>query len=445
MDIINLQVVAHKLSTVRNADVIAVLSSGSIAEIGTHDELVNKNGHYAKMAKFQRHISCVDNNENNSESLLISSVARSSGGKKSTTRSSPATFSSPLPTSHSTSNGPAAPNYPSPSFYRLLSLNSPEWKQGLIGCFSAIAFGTVQPVYALTIGGMISAFFLHNHEEMQSRIRTYSFIFTSLCLASMIVNISQHYNFAYMGEHLTKRIRLKLLEKILTFEAAWFDEDKNSSGILCSRLSNEASLVKSLVADRISLLIQTTSAVTTAMVIGLIVAWKLALVMIAVQPLTILCFYTRKVLLSTISSKFVKAQHHSTQVAVEAVYNHRIVTSYGSVRKVVEIFDEAQDEARKEARKKSWMAGIGMGSAQGLTFISWALDFWYGGKLVNSGNISAGDVFKTFFVLVSTGKVIAEAGSMTSDLAKSSAAVASIFAILDRKSLIPGTYNVSIL
>lgn len=66
------------------------------------------------------------------------------------------------------------------------------------------------------------------------------------------------------------------------------------------------------------------------MVIGLILAWKLALVMIAVQPLTIVCFYTRKVVLSTITSKFVKAQSLSTQVTAEAVNNHRIVTSFGT-------------------------------------------------------------------------------------------------------------------
>ncbi|CAI0628625.1 unnamed protein product [Linum tenue] len=191
-----------------------------------------------------------------------------------------------------------------------------------------------------------------------------------------------------------------------------------------------------LSADRVSLLVQTTSAVTIAMIMGLVVAWKLALVMIAVQPLTILCFYTRKVLLSTISTKFVKAQNQSTQIAVEAVYNHRIVTSFGSVGKVLELFDQAQEEPRREARKKSWMAGFGMGSAQCLTFMSWALDFWYGGTLVEKGEISAGAVFKTFFILVSTGKVIAEAGSMTSDLAKGSAAVASVFKILDRQSLI---------
>ena len=419
------QVVAHKLSTIRNADLIAVVSGGCVVEIGSHNDLINRKvGHYAKLVKLQR-LTSYDDVEQNIE-IHTSSVGRSSA------KSSPAVFAvSPLPmeTPQSTSPKP-------PSFTRLLSLNSPEWKQALTGSFSAIAFGAVQPIYALTIGGMISAFFAPSHYEMQVRIRTYSLIFCSFTLISIILNLVQHYNFAYMGEHLTKRIRQRTLEKILTFETAWFDKEQNSSGALCSRLSNEASLVKSLVADRVSLLVQTTSAVTIAMILGLAVAWKLALVMIAVQPLTILCFYTRKVLLSTISTNFIKAQNQSTQIAVEAVYNHRIVTSFSSIGKVLEIFDKAQEAPRKEARKKSWFAGIGMGSAQCLTFMSWALDFWFGGTLVEKGQISAGDVFKTFFILVSTGKVIAEAGSMTTDLAKGSAAVASVFEILDRQSLI---------
>ncbi|KAG8376062.1 hypothetical protein BUALT_Bualt09G0024500 [Buddleja alternifolia] len=429
-------VVAHKLSTIRNADVIAVVSGGSIVETGTHNDLIEMNGHYARLAKLQRQFSTLDQDQ--TTDVHLSSAARSSTGRKSTARSSPASFVSPLPIDNTT---PKLPSHPPPSFSRLLALNSPEWKQALMGSFSAMAFGTIQPIYALTIGGMISSFFISNHAEMQARIEKYTLVFTSLFLISITVNLCQHYNFAYMGENLTKRIRLKMLKKILTFEAAWFDEEQNSSAALCSRLSNEASMVKSIVADRVSLLIQTISAVTTAMIIGLIVAWKLALVMIAVQPLTILCFYTRKVILSTITSKFVKAQSQSTQIAAEAVYNHRIVTSFGSIGNVLQIFDEAQDEPRMEARKKSWLAGIGIGSAQGLSFMCWALDFWYGGKLVSRGELSAGDVFKTFFVLVTTGKVIAEAGSMTSDLAKGSAAIASIFAILDRQSLISSSYT----
>ncbi|XP_022754975.1 putative ABC transporter B family member 8 [Durio zibethinus] len=425
-------VIAHKLSTVRNADLIAVVNNGCIIEMGSHNDLINmENGHYAQLAKLQRQFSC-DDREQNPETRL-SSVGRISTGRLSTAKSSPAFFATPLLNIES----PKPVSHPSPSFLRLLSLNSPEWKQGLIGSLSAIAFGAVQPVYALNVGGMISAFFAKSHQEMQSRIRTYAMTFSLLALFSIILNLIQHYNFAYMGERLTRRIRKRMLEKMLSFEAAWFDEEKNSSGALCSSLSNQASMVKTLVADRISLLVQTTSAVSIAMIIGLIVAWKLAVVMIAVQPLTILCFYTRKVLLSSMSTNFVKSQNQSAQIAVEAVYNHRIVSSFGSIGKVLQLFDEAQEEPRKEARKKSWLAGIGMGSAQCLTFMSWALDFWYGGILVEKGEISAGDVFKTFFVLVSTGKVIADAGSMTSDLAKGSTAVASVFEILDRQSSIP--------
>ena len=46
-------VIAHRLSTITHADKIIVLEDGQILEIGTHDELVRKNGHYSEMIKRQ--------------------------------------------------------------------------------------------------------------------------------------------------------------------------------------------------------------------------------------------------------------------------------------------------------------------------------------------------------------------------------------------------------
>ncbi|RDH48220.1 hypothetical protein CBF18_19880, partial [Mastigocladus laminosus WC112] len=39
-------IIAHRLSTVRNADLILVLDRGLLVESGTHDELIAKKGHY---------------------------------------------------------------------------------------------------------------------------------------------------------------------------------------------------------------------------------------------------------------------------------------------------------------------------------------------------------------------------------------------------------------
>ena len=43
-------VVAHRLSTIRRADRIAVIDAGKLAELGTHDELLALGGHYARLA-----------------------------------------------------------------------------------------------------------------------------------------------------------------------------------------------------------------------------------------------------------------------------------------------------------------------------------------------------------------------------------------------------------
>ena len=46
-------VIAHRLTTIRRADVIAVLADGRIAELGTHEDLLTAGGLYRRMVEMQ--------------------------------------------------------------------------------------------------------------------------------------------------------------------------------------------------------------------------------------------------------------------------------------------------------------------------------------------------------------------------------------------------------
>ncbi|KAJ0100580.1 hypothetical protein Patl1_22045 [Pistacia atlantica] len=160
---------------------------------------------------------------------------------------------------------------------------------------------------------------------------------------------------------------------------------------------------RSLVGDHMSVIVQTVSAVAIAFTMGLVIAWRLAFVVIAVHPLIIVCFYTRKVLPKNMSKKAMKAQEESTKLAGEAVSNLRTVTAFSSQDNILKMLGKAQEGPITESVEESGYYGVGLALSQSLTSCTWASDFWY-----------------------------ATAGSITTDLARGSDAVRLVFAILER-------------
>ncbi|TYH88608.1 hypothetical protein ES332_D01G199100v1 [Gossypium tomentosum] len=451
-------IVAHRLSTIRKVDLIAVVQSGRVIESGSHDELIQMNngagGAYKKMVQLQQ--TETQNEESNglfhlteARHNLMNRTPGTPVSVRSSYQSSPAyplsptyafspvisyTIASSVEMHLNENRNDKNINKSSLSGWRLLQMNAPEWKRTLMGCFGAVSSGAIQPIYAYCMGTVASVYFLKDSSKLKSEIRLYSLIFLGLAVASFFANLLQHYNFAIMGERLVKRVREKTLAKVLTFEIGWFDEDENSSAAICARLSTEASTFRSFIADRMSLLVQVFFSASLAFLFSLIVTWRIAIVMIAFQPLLIGSFYSRSVLMRSMSEKAQKAQNEGSQLASEAIVNHRTITAFSSQKKILNLFVETMRGPRQQSIKQGYISGFGLFSSQFLTTASISLTFWYGGRLITQGLVTPKHLFQAFFILMSTGKNIADTGSMTSDLAKGGGAIKRIFAILDRRS-----------
>lgn len=458
-------IIARRLSTIRQADKIVVLKAGKVVESGSHEELIQVNGggggEYLRMVKLQENMAGIEKEDPDIGTSihqmegrchqLWKNPAPSPASIRSSDQSPPAlypfslglSFSAPYSYSvqfdrdENDEEDYEKPSiYPPPSQWRLLKMNGPEWKQPVLGCMAAIGSGVVQPLNAYIVGSVIWNYFQTDKSEMKSKSREYSLIFLGLGAFNFLTSLIQQHNFSVMGERLTRRVWENLLKQLMTFEIGWFDQDENTSAAIYARMATEANMVRSIVGDRMFLLLQAIFGASFAYTLGLVLTWQLTLVTIAVQPLVIGSFYARSALMKSMAGKVQKAQKEGSQLAGEAVINHRTITAFSSQKKILGLFKATLNgpQPREESVKQSWYTGIGLFSSQFFNTASATLSYWYGGKLLTEGLITPKHLFQPFLILVFTAYVIAEAGSMANDLSKGSNAIRAVFAILDRKT-----------
>lgn len=72
---------------------------------------------------------------------------------------------------------------------------------------------------------------------------------------------------------------------MLRNEVGWFDEEENSADTLSMRLANDATFVRAAFSNRLSIFIQDSAAVIVALLIGVFLHWRLALVALGTIPI----------------------------------------------------------------------------------------------------------------------------------------------------------------
>ncbi|KAE9618860.1 putative xenobiotic-transporting ATPase [Lupinus albus] len=441
-------VVAHRLSTVRNADMIAVIQRGKMVEKGRHSELLSdREGAYSQLIRLQeinketKETVDLSKSELSAESFRQSSQKRSLG--KSTSRGSSEGNSSNsfgLPTrvkvadtdpesSHAEEKSREVP------LWRLASLNKPEIPVLLIGCAVAVANGVILPIFGLLVSSIIKTFY-EPFDELKRDSKFWAIMFMILGLASFIIIPARAYFFSVAGCKLIQRIRHMCFEKVVNMEVGWFDKPENSSGAVGARLSAEAASVRALVGDALGLLIGNLATALAGLIIAFTASWELALIILVLIPLLGLNGYVEMKFMTGFSADAKMMYEEASHVANDAVGSIRTIASFCAEDKVMELYRKKCEGPMKTGIRQGLISGSGFGVSLFLMFCVYATTFYAGARLVEAGKINFGDVFKVFFALTMTSLALSQSSSFSPDSSKAKSATASIFGIIDKKSKI---------
>ncbi|KAK8079182.1 hypothetical protein PG994_002989 [Apiospora phragmitis] len=443
-------VVAHRLSTVKNADNIVVMSEGRIIEQGNQDKLFEKKGAYYNMVETQRIAKEQVSQDQDDDPMLSTeeNVPGSNFGEKGNYSGKegsgeqfldiqPKEVHTNLAASRMTNEKrqeDSGDNYTLYTLTRFIAgLNKKEWKVMAFGLLLSIVTGGGNPTQAVFLAKSITALSLplSEHDEIRRQVNFWSLMYLMLAFVTLFAFIAQGIALAYCAERLTHRVRDQAFRYILRQDIAYFDN--HSSGSLTSILSTETTNLAGLAGTTLMTLLLLVVTLVASFAIGLAVGWKLSLVYISTVPLLLACGLFHLEMLVKFQKEKKKAHTESASYACEATSAIRTVASLTREDKVWYHYHEQLTGQSRQLVVSILKTSLLYAASKSCQFLAMALGFWYGGGLFASHEYSMFQFFLCFATIIfgaeSAGTVFAHAP----DLAKARHAAATLKALFDRK------------
>ena len=322
-------VVAHRLSTIRTADIIVAIEEGRVKEMGTHDELMVKEGLYHSLVTRQMEGKIILDNDNDQKlypdledemdtnkferkDSLIGKLTRKLSRRLSRTLST--NKKDGKETAKEEAKKDVEEDLPKIQVSRLLKRNKAEMLYIIIGALASIAMASLMPVFAILFGKILGVLGYVDIDKAREESVYYALLFLGLGIFASLAQLIQGWMFGISGENLTKRLRRDTFEAMLSQEIGWYDRQENNTGALCARLSTDAGKVQGATGARVGTVLQGVFSVIIAIFIGVYYQWKLGLVATLFFPIMVYAVYVNQQIINGVDTVEAAAFEASAKV-----------------------------------------------------------------------------------------------------------------------------------
>ncbi|KAI1481935.1 P-loop containing nucleoside triphosphate hydrolase protein [Daldinia eschscholtzii] len=436
-------IIAHRLSTVRQANNIVVLSAGVNVEEGTHQDLMDLQGHYFRLVKAQEETDEEKNEDirefSNEEEKGVSADIEvnpigSDVDEKGTSDMDGARehyrhLPSPL-------RSVAQDNTLSDSLISMarfvLQLNKEEWAYILVGLFCSVIAGFEEPASAILFGYAVVT--ISKPSNLYNQIEPGAVVM-------IIVFSIQGSVFAYCSERLVHRARKLTLRQMLRQEIAFFDDKRNSPGSLTNFLSTEAADLVGINGGTLGMILIAISTLVSGFVVSVAFGWKLALVCSCVIPILIASGFIGVWVVGKFEELNEKHMSESASYAAEAISAIQTVASLTMETRVLGAYGKSLAISSRKALDANLKASFVLALARAGVYACMALGFWYGGLLILRGEYSLLQ-FVIVYSSIMTGAYSAGlVFSFTPNIGKAKRSAAGLQKLLRRESQIDPMSN----
>ncbi|KAJ3214877.1 GTPase-activating protein [Clydaea vesicula] len=274
--------------------------------------------------------------------------------------------------------------------------------------FSAAFAGAALPLTTIIFGDLIDTFGrwgLHipgvpdlTPTQLTDKVNGTIVYFVYLGVGTFITTYLYMAAFVASSEKITNRIRNEYLKGVLRQDIAWFD--KEGAGEVATRISSDTLLIQDAIGEKVPICISQICTTISAFVIGFIKSWKLTLVLMSMFPLIALSSGLANVFASKFQIKILSLYSVAGTIAEETFSCVRTVVAFNGQLKMSKRYAAELSGARKMGIKKATVMGLATGFMFFIIYCGYSLAFWFGKSLLQSGEVTAGNVTNVFFAVL---------------------------------------------